>query len=383
MRFVPSTLLILFAGAFFAVWMFMGRSRRYLLTIGAGFLFFGVGILYHLTFWTLNVSYKPLISATLFSSAALSLSSGILSRSHIRRPLYITALWFIAILCSVAYFSLVEPDLIARSYIINFGLGGIFLQMMWYVRSLRHGEAIDRALFWLLFFATAQFFLRTILTIHSITDSVTTSTFGRSTYWIWIQISSSVIGASLAFGLLTVIASDIIMNLRRERDSDVLTGLLNRRGLGNKIPTILAKSQNSDVSIVVCDVDFFKRINDTYGHATGDAVLRNTANVIASAIGPDDFAARVGGEEFVIVLCGKSVSDAYAFTEQLRKTIQAIRFEDISLVRSITCSFGIAQFQGHEDFWRAVDRADKILYAAKKAGRNQTLAEGMQTPGVA
>ncbi len=381
MKLVSPALLVLFAITFFGVWLAV-RDRPYLLRLAIGFLALGVALFCQISVWSPDNGYHAILSAILYSGGALVFSDGVLRRSYRRFPVPIQGVWFAGIVGLGAYFAFIDPDLIARIYVINLGLGGIFLTLMWHARFLRDGDSADRALFWILVLFTLHFGLRTLLTAQSASDGTITDigSLGRSAFWLWIQFSSSVIGVGMGIGLLAITGIDMMSGLKQERDSDPLTRLLNRRGLENQLPAIAASSRAGDVSLVVCDIDFFKKINDTHGHATGDAVLQHVAKTIANAIGPDDFVARVGGEEFVIVLCGQSMDSAYAFTETLRTTIGTLRMENASLVRSVTCSFGIAPFRSHDDFWRAVSRADAMLYSAKKGGRNQTMAEGRQVP---
>ncbi|WP_157960508.1 GGDEF domain-containing protein [Marinimicrobium alkaliphilum] len=149
--------------------------------------------------------------------------------------------------------------------------------------------------------------------------------------------------------------------------TDPLTGLLNRQGLTNFF------EQSTDLvwpmSLVLVDIDYFKPVNDTYGHEVGDQVLSRVAQVINAHSRQSDRATRWGGEEFLLVLPGANTEAAYRLAERLRQAVMAIQHPELD-GRSVTISIGIAPLQQGEDFKAAFNRADQALYAAKGQGRN-------------
>ncbi len=174
-------------------------------------------------------------------------------------------------------------------------------------------------------------------------------------------------------GAFAAAGADRFDELAHERDSDPLTGLLNRRGL----ETRMLDMERSNISgwIVACDIDYFKTINDVYGHATGDAVLQEFADVLRSCLRSRDLTARTGGEEFILYLDDMTSDAAFALVETIRKSITTYEFSRLSDSVNVTCSFGVVRLRHKDDLWQAVERADKILYAAKEAGRDRTLFE--------
>ncbi|MDB4976468.1 MAG: diguanylate cyclase with and sensor [Myxococcaceae bacterium] len=152
--------------------------------------------------------------------------------------------------------------------------------------------------------------------------------------------------------------------------TDHLTGLLNRRAGEDKLQRELVRSRRyeRELSCVLLDIDFFKRINDTYGHATGDHVLRNMARLLSERIRGSDAAARWGGEEFLLVLPETGLTGAYELAEALRKLVASTSFD---LPIGVTISLGVAQVGPDETPEHVVARADELLYAAKRNGRNQ------------
>ncbi|WP_456486076.1 diguanylate cyclase [Hydrogenimonas sp.] len=121
------------------------------------------------------------------------------------------------------------------------------------------------------------------------------------------------------------------------------------------------------LSLIMLDIDHFKKINDTYGHQTGDKVLKSLAQLVRKMLREDDIFVRWGGEEFTI-LCNFDINAAIGLAERLREHIQLHKFETID---RLTCSFGVATFCKNDDKSTLFDRADKALYRAKNSGRNR------------
>ena len=157
--------------------------------------------------------------------------------------------------------------------------------------------------------------------------------------------------------------------------SDPLTGLLNRRGLDAQFAFALALARRSGrpLSLVSVDVDHFKRINDTYGHAQGDQVLQHLAQTLQQRVRSSDLVARLGGEEFVALLPDTDIASAHAVAEELRMAVAA---QQHPVVGSIRISIGISMLRPGEDTPTALlERADAALYEAKRQGRNRVCVQ--------
>lgn len=161
--------------------------------------------------------------------------------------------------------------------------------------------------------------------------------------------------------------------------TDSLTGLRNRRYLDNNLPQLLAFAARHDVpvSIAMIDIDFFKRINDTFGHQAGDSILRSLGRIITSQFRQSDIIIRYGGEEFLIVLFGLEVDKCLAMMEELRLLIQSHSFIYRKTVIPITVSIGIASDDltqnKQPDLVRSIANSDKAMYQAKNSGRNKVV----------
>lgn len=154
---------------------------------------------------------------------------------------------------------------------------------------------------------------------------------------------------------------------------DVLTGLNNRRAFNDYLDYLFAqyKRHTTFYSLLMLDIDYFKKVNDTFGHEMGDHVLHETAKIIQNNLRSTDFVARLGGEEFIVILPMTSVSDAVFIAEKIRSSIEAaIIIHD----HTLTMSIGISEVLELDHLaTEAVRRADQALYTAKAQGRNQVV----------
>ena len=159
---------------------------------------------------------------------------------------------------------------------------------------------------------------------------------------------------------------------REDATVDPLTKLYNRRVFDLEIEQ-LAGQPEPDVCLVMVDIDFFKKFNDTYGHQMGDKVLQYVAKLIKNECSPPLLPVRFGGEEFAMLLPGRTVDESVIIAEKVRQKIMAVRIKQRKtgdVISSVTASFGVARLAKGETVESLVARADAALYKAKEAGRN-------------
>ena len=162
--------------------------------------------------------------------------------------------------------------------------------------------------------------------------------------------------------------------------TDQLTGLFNRRYMSRHLNTLLsnATATSKPVSFLILDIDFFKKVNDTYGHDVGDEVLREFGSSVSHNVRGIDLACRYGGEEFVVVMPDTDMTFAYMVAERLRQSVADIPFK-ISVPPgqiTVTISIGVTASEGAHDTAEALlRRADQALYRAKRDGRNRVVAD--------
>jgi len=170
-------------------------------------------------------------------------------------------------------------------------------------------------------------------------------------------------------------ARRVIEEHKRRATHDGLTGLPNRDAYQHRLEEELARKARygGSLTLVVADVDHFKRINDNYGHLAGDKVLQLLAKALRKSLRDVDFVGRYGGEEFVILMPETNAEEALAATEKLRTKVEASPFNFRKERVPITMSFGISEFHALEDAETVFERADKALYRAKDEGRNRCI----------
>lgn len=164
--------------------------------------------------------------------------------------------------------------------------------------------------------------------------------------------------------------------LRESALRDTLTGLYNRRFLEEYTETLVAISQrrNSLVGLLMCDIDFFKEVNDIYGHNVGDVVLKETANIIRESVRASDMVVRFGGEEFLVVLMDVREGEAGDIAEKIRKSMEDTKVKVPKGFVQKTISIGISEFpKDTPKFWQAIKYSDIGMYKAKEAGRNKIM----------
>ncbi|MEA3442929.1 MAG: diguanylate cyclase [Chloroflexota bacterium] len=162
--------------------------------------------------------------------------------------------------------------------------------------------------------------------------------------------------------------------LERLANFDALTGIYNRRAILRRLDEQIsyAKRYGEDFSLLMLDIDYFKKVNDQYGHLTGDNVLEKFATLVQQNIRDTDTIGRYGGEEFIITLPHTSLSSALDIAERIRRTIEAAKMKDFEgKVFSITVSQGLSSYKAGEGKLSLIARADDALYRAKENGRNR------------
>ena len=170
------------------------------------------------------------------------------------------------------------------------------------------------------------------------------------------------------------------VTLQRLAISDAGTGLPNQRALLPRLKEAIARSDRTKkpMSLLFCDLDKFKEINDTCGHLVGDTVLRKVAETLQNTLRTVDFVGRYGGEEFVAILEEAGPEGAMALAERMRKAVEALTFPEMGGRRKVTVSIGVATYGvDSQDGEHLIALADAAMYAAKKAGRNQCRTSGM------
>ena len=189
--------------------------------------------------------------------------------------------------------------------------------------------------------------------------------------WVHVCVVFAMSAALAAFYRHTILKAE--GRLRKQATQDPLTGLANRSHFEALAAHALARSQRdgAPVTLLLCDVDLFKRVNDQYGHAVGDEVLVAMADILTRNLRDGDVLARWGGEEFLALMPASAMEAACATAERIRSAIAQAPLDVGQAPIALTMSFGVAQVHSAGDLQDAIARADKALYASKNAGRNR------------
>ncbi len=167
---------------------------------------------------------------------------------------------------------------------------------------------------------------------------------------------------------------------QKEAQTDALTGLANRRGLEKvfELERIRAKQNMVPFSVILMDIDHFKKVNDAYGHLVGDSLLKGIARILTQYLRRNDVAARFGGEEFLVVLPETDIDGASTVAKKIQKALSRKEWkvkESGKRIGAVTVSMGVAKYTMNEPQEALVKRADDALYQAKRSGRNQIVTQ--------
>ena len=193
--------------------------------------------------------------------------------------------------------------------------------------------------------------------------------YADSNYALFSQALGGLLTITTALSVLLMIVRSILRTTRAESETDMLTCIANRRGFERRAGLAIAAARRlgQPMAAILLDLDHFKQVNDRYGHATGDMVLHAFAQAVTCALPPSALIARLGGEEFVVLLSGAGPREAAAAAEAIRAAVAELG----PGLPWVTVSGGIAELRPHDTLVTLLDRADRHGYAAKQAGRDR------------
>ncbi|TPN83732.1 GGDEF domain-containing protein [Mesorhizobium sp. CU2] len=191
-------------------------------------------------------------------------------------------------------------------------------------------------------------------------------------YALVSQSLGTVFGLALALLALAVLVRDVLNEATSKSETDALSRLFNRGGFERHAELAMrdAVRRGVPVALVIADLDHFKSINDSFGHASGDRVIATFAGFLREAAAEHHVAGRIGGEEFAIILPGTNLAAARLFAEGARSAFGALPIEGLAVGYRCSASFGVAELNADEGFSNLMRRADAALYEAKNAGRD-------------
>lgn len=286
----------------------------------------------------------------------------------------------IVTLAVVYHFSWVNPMPWARICSFSIGSGLVLMLPILQVRSRMSSlHWLDKLLLWLsIAFTTYTFTRPGLIWLLGYSDL---RSLPKSPYWLLTLVS--ILNFALLFSLVmtAIAAKETVDKLRRERDLDALTQLLNRRSFQEYAQQRLADIRLYPMAVLACDIDHFKRINDSWGHKRGDEVLQLVSTTLKDSVRENDLVARFGGEEFVLLLTEISLEDAEAIALRIQRDLR-LNNEVLPSGYTLTLSFGISALDSTTPLDQALREADRLLYEAKNAGRDRVHVSGGNYPDI-
>jgi diguanylate cyclase (GGDEF)-like protein len=367
---------LVFAGACFLGWRLFERPRHALIWSGAFLLAalqYGLNLTRDLfpsyDWWWVSVS---VVSCLLVVAAALG--------HRVRLGLPTPARLLAAIVLAVALLQILFTVLLKRDDVrVALGPGFAclaFLHIAWVL--LRHGpqpllaQRVAAAVH--LLFGLAQ----GLATAIALQFGVEAPAALRDTYNLVNFALMPTFFVAMGVTVIFLLATDLSNRLRLQAITDQLTQVANRRGFLIAADLLMssARRYQRPLAVVLADIDFFKRINDRYGHAVGDRALAHFTQILRECVRSQDAIGRIGGEEFAVMMGDSSAEDAGRMVARVRQTLLDRPLLERGQMIVITASFGIAEFHTEDDKEDLLLRADQALYDAKASGRDTVRVAG-------
>lgn len=356
----------LFCISMFVLW----HHHRHLTYIAIFALSYSIRALCFVIFYfafSLGDPVLRFLANVLLMSSMVLLAIG-LSIRRARRPRYLAFVSIATLALSTLYYhQFVEQSLLMRVIFLNGGLAAVGLVMLFDVAKASDRTPVEQVLFGLIIISCGGFLLRPLFLLAS--GNVEGGFEGA--YWLVVSISDALICAMTAVGIFAVIASDVLDSIKSDAQIDALSGLYNRRGFEPlALNAVARQTADTRVSVIVSDLDYFKSINDRFGHSGGDRVIRAFSEILKDKAPNNAIVGRLGGEEFAILLAPGQTAAASALAEVVRLAFKEMSPGILSNQFSPTASFGVAVAHKGEDLAALMDRADRALYQAKSDGRD-------------
>jgi diguanylate cyclase (GGDEF)-like protein len=362
----------LLAAAFLTIAAHDGQ-RRAARWFGAAYLVGMSNILVEFGIAAIGTSLAAVLAAfAAILAAMLVFNVGLARHYGVRVPWLALMAVFLASVAACYFLQDMPRDSFTRMLIYQapyFVMQIIAVAIVGQARSLTR---LDAALMVLLAASALQFASKPFLFRAFGGPGATPQDYLATDYAMVSQTMGTIFAIAIALMVLVILMRDVLADARLRSETDTLSELLNRAGFESRAQTVLreAAATGAPVSLVIADLDHFKSINDTFGHAAGDRVITTFAGFMRSAISEHHIAARIGGEEFAVLLPDTNLVAARLFAEDARTACSSLTVDGISEHRRLTASFGVAQLAAGESIDELLARADKALYTAKNSGRD-------------
>lgn len=370
-QFMAPAVFLIFTVGFALIW----NANRHITAAGI----WAVG--YFLGF--LSFSMSPLLNAfpewrflrpigdTAYLGSCVLLVIGLGIRYGVKVLAIPVGMVFMVSVTVISWYWFVVDNYSIRTEAISYGCGALLIIGAWMIYPTLKSQR-THILFWIVSAFAAQAFLTPITTIYVLGERFTEATVSGSFYVELLSLTVSLTAICLATALLVDVGMNIVHRLRDEAATDGMTGLRTRQSFEATVMAAYGTSEKDvrPAALIVCDIDNFKAVNDTFGHGVGDEVICGFADVLRDGCRSEDYAARYGGEEFIVFLPRTTLQMARLVAEQLRMGFERYRCSEPVEDQTFSASFGVAVFREGELYDSVFARADAALYAAKHSGRN-------------
>lgn len=264
-------------------------------------------------------------------------------------------------------------DLIAKVYIISSAASFMMFLVLPIIRNQRQTR-FNNILYWAVGISSAQLMINAAVILITDSNSLMTDAISESGFLAVLNFSVMMVALVIALCLFISYSSEVVSEFQDKSNIDTLTGTFNRGAFEALVNEKIAKAKrnNLPLSLIVADIDFFKSVNDTYGHSVGDEVIKGFSEALSKSARVGDAVGRVGGEEFCILLDTANSSIAKTIAEKARISFENGRYIESDENKVLTASFGVAELESGDDYDVLFKRADAALYLSKETGRNKT-----------
>lgn len=314
-----------------------------------------------------------LVVTSSFLVAGLTLLNvGLARRYAVRPPFFLLGAAFaLSIVVFVMTLSLPRDGLTRN---LLYQMPFFFLQAVgaWIVLSSRSRRFMDLALTMFLGLTALYYLSKPFAALMLGGPGETPQDYLGTSYAMYSQSTGTVFVLATALMLMALLVGDLLREADKRSVTDPLSGLLNRRGFEERLAELVAAHEYNGppLSLVYCDLDLFKEINDTFGHAAGDRVIERYAGILSEATTGVHAIGRIGGEEYAVSLANCNAASAKLFAESVRTAFAEVEIDGFPPERRFTASFGVATLERGETPAQLMERADAALYEAKRSGRN-------------
>ncbi len=361
----------IFAVGFFSINAM--RGSRAALVMGVSYLVCAASLLSDIILFHTGPSPARIGVTALYAITAIMFSGGLWTYYRKEAPWRLLAIMGTVHMAVYTWLFFADQFWL-RTFSANFGCA-IMLSVGLVAFKGHVSRTLDRILFALHAVNCLLCIGRPIYYAYHILGPSADTPFNEELYMVSLHFLIALGAVIMAMALLIRLGKDLVDELENHSLTDPLTGLLNRRGFEARVGPMLARAKEAPVCAIIGDIDHFKAVNDTFGHVTGDEVIARVGRLFGQLGGHHRYSARFGGEEFVFIGAGITLTEAVELAETLRKRIAELNLEFGGRKVVCTASFGVAQLLPGESTANLLARADASLYHSKESGRNKVYSE--------